>query len=840
MAATRDPAARECFHCGLPCPHSQPILVKLDGAERAFCCAGCSAVCQAIHAAGLDGFYQRLPSAGLGARPAASPARLDHFDLDSVQAEFVDQLGTVRRAQLLVEGIRCAACVWLIERSLERLTGVLEANVNLAEQRLMLRWDNNRVALSTILARLAAIGYSAIPFDPRTAETAMRRRNRGLLNRLAFAGFAMMNMLWISIALYSGADQDPFRPLFHHVGLALATPTLLYSGWPFLAGAARGLRHGHLSMDLPIALGVSVTYLYSAYVTLTPEHPGAVYFDTVVNFLFVILVGRYLEARSRQRALTSSNRLIDLQPRTATVLRGDDEETIAVLALRAGDVVRVRSGQRVPADGTVLEGDGALDEALLTGESLPVAKAPGSRVTAGTLLANGALKVRVEKLLRDSALGRMIRLVEDARASRPPIQRITDRIVPWFVAATLGLAAITFLWWLRQDFDQALMAATAVLIITCPCALGLATPMAMAVATGLGARHRILVKDGAALEALTGVDHVVLDKTGTVTHGRVAVTRVRWAEDLPLEEREALAAVASLERLAEHALAKAVVEHARDRGASTDLPVTGFLTRAGRGVAGEVAGRELVVGSARWLEDRAVQPHRELRRFVAEREAEGMSCVHVGMNGREIGVLALADELRAEAPAVVAALKARGLAVTLLSGDRHAVAECVGARLGAVEVLAEVLPEGKAAMIAELQRAGKRVLMVGDGVNDAPALAQADVGVALASGTDISADSAELVIVGERIDPLLDALALAERTLRTVRQNIALSVAYNAIMVPLAMAGQITPLLAALTMPASSLAVIGNATRIRGLFRDRVPGVEDRPLEAVQWKSSTA
>ncbi|BAO44586.1 heavy metal translocating P-type ATPase [Thiolapillus brandeum] len=805
-----------CFHCGLPLPE-QDFSTDIDGQPRHFCCFGCQSVCEAIYAAGMEGFYQRTPEGLLLEPPPPPPDDLGLYDLEEVQAEFAQGDGSKREIHLLVEGIHCAACVWLIEHTLNRLPGVISAQVNLSAKRLLLRWDNERIKLSEIIAALSRVGYSATPFDPEAAEGILKKQTRDLLFRITFAGFTMMNLLWVSIALYSGADEGEYRSLFHWVGFALATPTLFYSGWPFLKGAWTSLRTGHLGMDLPIALGATVTWAYSSWVTFLDLPGHQVYFDTVVNFIFVILIGRHLEGVSKRHAVAATQRLLDLQPRVALVIQDGEEKTVPIRRVQPGDRVMVKPGAKIPVDGIILQGSSQVDEAMLSGESTPVSKHPGDKVSAGTVNSEGTLTIEVTGTLANTALGRIIQLVEEAQASKAPIQCTADRIVPWFVLATLSLATLTFFIWVRQDFELALMAATSVLIITCPCAFGLATPMAIAVASGQGARHGILVKNGSVLETMSKVNHFVFDKTGTLTQGKMQVTRV-ISPVLPEDKLLVLAAAA--ERLSEHSLGQAIVERARQNNLDyRNRTIRDFFSQSGQGIRALVDDHEVVIGNTGWLSHNGIQEDPALTLQAQDIETQAVSAIHVAVDGQHAGLIGIADTLRPDAPALIHALRDQGIALTLLSGDRQQVAEAVARQLGGMDVIAEVLPEDKDKIIARLQKQGKTVAMVGDGVNDAPALIRADVGIAIGSGTDVSVESADIVLMSDELNKIHLAVALSRRTLRTIRQNILISFAYNIIMVPLAMAAMITPLIAAISMPISSLLVIGNAARIRTLFK---------------------
>lgn len=808
--------SQSCYHCGLPVEDKGTFTVAIADIEREFCCYGCQTVCQTIYAAGLQSFYNKTPKGEVLAPPPEVPEELSAYDLDEVQADYVDSLMPQRTIHLLIEGIHCAACVWLIEHALAKQPGVLNAEVNLTAKRLKLRWDNHETSLSLILQALAQIGYAAVPFDPETAEGALARRHRGLLYRMAFAGFAMMNLMWISIALYSGADQGAFRNWFHWIGFLIATPTLFYSGYPFIRNGLIGLRRRYLTMDLPIAIGASATYFYSTYVTMTGSVSGEVYFDTVVNFLFVILVGRYLEAISKRQALSATRRLFELQPKLATRVEGAETRIVPIRSVQIGDLLLVKPGEKVPVDGIIEHGQSAVDESMLTGESLPVPKQENDQVVAGSINGEGAFKVRAQQVLRNTALAKIVALMDEAQASKAPIQRIADRIVPWFVLVTLTLATITFAYWLPFDFETALLAATSVLVVTCPCAFGMATPMSVAVATGVGASRGVLVKQGAALERLSQVTHFVFDKTGTLTEGKLQVTDIHSFHGL--DEKELLRLAASVEQHSEHGIADAICYSAEKNRLKLSAN-SRFNSTPGKGVQAVVDNKRVLVGTRAWLQSQALDINAEQSQRLAELEQRGVSCVLIAVEERIEGLLGLVDTLRNDAAETVQNLIKANIAVTVLSGDRQAVVAAVTAGLGDIDRKAEVLPRDKSDVIRQLQQNGDVVAMVGDGVNDAPALIQADVGIAMASGTDVSVASADVVLSHQELNKVAEARQLAARTLRTIRQNIVLSISYNVIMVPLAMMALVSPLVAAITMPISSLLVIGNAARIGRTFK---------------------
>ncbi|MDQ6969539.1 MAG: heavy metal translocating P-type ATPase [Mariprofundus sp.] len=821
-------ANSSCFHCHLPASGSSVCRGDIAGEVQLFCCSGCLSVCQVIHGAGLDSFYERVQKRQSSiAPPPQPPSDIDQYDLHEVQQEFTRKLADgSMQTRFMVEGIHCAACVWLIEKALASMDGIIKAEVNLVHHRLLLQWQPDHIGLATIIERLAKLGYAAVPFNLESVDGVLQKQNRQLLFRLGFAAFGAMNIMWISIALYAGAFSGmsaEYRQFFHWISAAIATPVLLYSGGPILLSAGRALAQGRLNMDLPISIGALATFSYSFWQTL--QAGSHVYFDTVVSFLFIILIGRYLEAMARRNASSATLRLLELQPRMATRINNDgSDERIAVRKLQAGDLLRIKPGDKIAADGVVVEGHSHIDESMLSGESKPVHKQVGSHVAGGTINAESPLIMAVEKTGSSTVLSRIIHLVESAQGSKAPIQRLADRIVPWFVAITLSLASLSFLYWYGQaDFDTALLAATAVLIITCPCALGLATPMAVAVSTGLAAKHGVLVRHGEALENLSDTSHIVFDKTGTLTTGQMRVSDIiRNGNNDQTDQTEhspddILQLAAALERHFSHPLAQAICASA------AELPLIEAQQPEllpGLGVAGKVDGQQLLIGNQRLMQQCNIMLADNIIDRCQSIESAMAVPVLIAINGSLLALLRIEDELREDACELMNSLAQRGIGITLLSGDSIAAARHLQQYLSAhtdsnINVIAEVLPADKANHIKTLQQQGEHVLMVGDGINDAPALAQANISIAMGSGTDVSMECSDIVLMGSDLKRIPWAMDLSQRALKTIRQNLSLSLAYNLMLVPIAMAAWITPVFAALAMPVSSLLVIGNAMLIK-------------------------
>lgn len=813
--------AQNCFHCGQAIPDGDLVLKPINNQQQNFCCHGCASVCEVIHEAGLESFYQRTPEGDLLSPPPAPSKDIELYDYDEVQEQFVNDLADKREITLMSEAIHCAACVWLIEHTLAKTPEVLLARVNFTNKQIKVRWDNSRIKLSEIIRKLNAIGYDASPYDASASEEAYKKANRDLLYRLGFAGFAMMNAMWFSVALYTGAaDDGEYRTYFHWLQFLIATATLAYSGQPFIKGAITSLKSRNIGMDVSITLGIFTTYFYSIWVTITPGHSGEVYFDTMIDFMFLLLIGRYLEAISKNKAIDASRRLMDLQPKIARKKVGEEEKVVPIRALLKGDLISIKPGEKVPVDGIITAGQSMVNESMLSGESKEVLKEVGKPVIAGTLNVDGHLTVEVDKILQNTQLGKIVHMVEEAQGSKAPIQCTAETIMPWFVSVTVSLALASFVYWFfNVGLEMAVITATAVLIITCPCAFGLATPMAVAVAAGVSARNGILVKNGSVLESLNAMDHFVFDKTGTLTKGKMQLVGEHF--QTPEQRTQLLQAIGSIENKAEHSLAYAVVSSIKQEfgySAKNWKPVDDFKVHSGKGVSASIEGNLYHIGTATWLSSLNIEISPALEQLALTKAEQAQTAIWVSVNNQVETLLFLEDQIREDAAELIQRLKAKGKQVTLLSGDLEIVANRVAQQLGGMQVIAEVLPEDKNAVISQLQAKGQKVAMVGDGINDAPALVRADVGIALGSGTDVSMESADIVLMNNEILAVDTAVELSARTLRTIKQNIASSIFYNVTMLPLAMSGMLTPLIAAITMPISSLVVIGNAARIRGFF----------------------
>jgi len=812
-----------CYHCGLPLPPDADFPVNIDGQVRRMCCIGCQAVAQAIVANGLNDYYRHrdaLPESQ-SSREAMPEALQDSglFDLPDIQKNFVRQAGEhEREASLILEGITCAACVWLNETHLARQPGVTAVDINYTTHRVRVRWDERRIKLSQILAAIAAIGYRAHPYDPALSEQLAQKERRAALWRVFVAGFGAMQVMMYAIPVYLANDGDmtpAIEQLMRWASLILTLPVILYSSAPFFRNAWSDLKRGRVGMDVPVALGVGCAFAASCWATLTAG--GVVYFDSVTMFVFFLLCGRYFEMMARQNAARGVERLARALPVFAsrlTTFPSLAAERIAAARLTVGDIVLVRPGETIPVDGEIIQGESAVDESLLTGESTAVDKRCSDAVIGGSVNVASPLILRVVRVGEATRLAAIRRLVECAAAEKPRMVVMADRIAAHFVIALIVLAIVTALIWLTIDPSRALWVFVAVLVVSCPCALSLATPTALTVAGGAFSRLGILVTRTHAIETLARATHIVFDKTGTLTEGRLSLS-----ETLPLgalTQDEVILLAAALEQGSEHPLGRALCLAAKQCShPQYALPqVQDLRAVTGQGVEARVNDVAMRIGVPAYARALHGQPlSAEAQRWVDA--AGGGSVVALADTSGWLALFRLRDHLRPQVHETLAALRDAGLQISLLSGDAPATVATVANELGITDAHGGQTPEAKHAFIRRLQERGAIVAMIGDGVNDAPVLAQAQVSIAMGSGTDLARQQADIVLLTAGLLPLAQAAALARRTLRIVRQNLVWAFAYNLLAIPLAMTGFVTPWMAGIGMSASSLLVVLNALRLQ-------------------------
>jgi Cu2+-exporting ATPase len=806
----RNDAPLHCYHCDQPISGAARIYVEIDGASRPMCCEGCKAVAQAIISGGLEDYYRQRSQVPVTPQELVPEFLREAraYDHETVQRSFVRRLDDgEREASLMLSGIECAACAWLNERHLQQLPGVVDAQVNFSTHRARVRWDPARTRLSDILASVKRIGYQAHPYDPERQEALLDSERRQQLRRLGVAGAFGMQVMMIAIALYAGewyGIEENFRMLFLWLSLMLTMPVLVYSARPFLSGALRDLRNHRLGMDVPVSLGLGIAFAGSVHATITGE--GPVYFDSVVMFVFFLLLARYLELMARRRGARISESLVHAAPAMASRLdaRGSID-VVPVAELEVGDHVLVRPGAQIPADGRVLEGRASVDEALLTGESRPVIKGAGDFVTGGSVDLDSPLRILVEHTGSDSILARILDLVDRAREERPHLALVADRAAGFFVAAVLVLACATAFYWWQTEPERWLPVTVAMLVVTCPCALSLATPTAITAATGALARCSLIITGKNALETLGRSTRFVFDKTGTLTHGRPQVLKILTTSEMSQEQCARIAA--TLERSSEHPIGIALAENSRSEDFATDV-----VNTPGAGLRGNVSGVSYTIGKPSFVESQTGL--RVLVRHLDEDAGADCSVVVLADQSSVRCVFILSDGIRPDAHALVRSLQKLGMMVTLYSGDRPDVTRHVAETIGITDAIGGLTPEEKLTRVRELQAGGEVVAMVGDGINDTPVLSGADVSIAMGDGAQAARASADMILLGGSLSSLAKGHCIARRTLAVVRQNLMWAITYNVLAIPAAAAGWVAPWIAAIGMSASSVLVVANSLRL--------------------------
>ncbi|WP_313303735.1 heavy metal translocating P-type ATPase [Stutzerimonas balearica] len=790
-----------CYHCGLPVPAGSHFHARVLGEVRQLCCPGCQAVAEAIVKGGLESYYQHRSDAAINpeALPKVLGEELALYDRADVQQPFVRHEGDLASTSLMIEGISCAACGWLIERHVRNLAGVAEASLNLSNHRLQVRWSDTALPLSELLAELRRIGYAAHPYQADQAAERLASENRRSLRQLGVAGLLWMQVMMATMATWPEFNIDlsaGMDSILRWTALLLTTPIVFYCCTDFFKGALRDLRTRHLTMDVSVSLAITGAYLAGIWSTITGH--GELYFDAVGMFALFLLAGRYLERRARERTAAATAQLVNLLP--ASCLRLDaagQSERVLLSELKLGDRVLVQPGGLIPADGRILSGQSSIDESVLTGEYLPLPRAPGDAVTAGTLNVEGPLTVAVDALGDDTRLSAIVRLLERAQSDKPKLAEIADRVSQWFLVIVLLAAAVVGLVWWYIDPQRAFWIVLALLVATCPCALSLATPTALTTATGTLHKLGLLLTRGHVLEGLNHIDTVVFDKTGTLTEGRLTLTAVH-----PLGSEDAdrcLGLAAALENRSEHPIARAFGRAPQPADSVDSVP--------GLGLEGRVGGRQLRIGQASFV---AALYAGEAPPIPGD---QGQWLLLADTTG-PLAWFVLDDRLRDDALALLAACRKRGWKTLLLSGDSSPMVGRIAEELGIDEARGGLTPADKLVRLQAMQAAGARVLMLGDGVNDVPVLAAADISIAMGSATDLAKTSADAVLLSNRLQSLVSAFQVARRSRRIIIENLAWASLYNGLILPFAAVGWVTPLWAALGMSASSLLVVLNALRL--------------------------
>jgi P-type Cu+ transporter len=729
-----------------------------------------------------------------------------------------------KQYQLSVQGMTCAACVARVERTLKKIEGLDQVSVNLASEKAYFELDENKAALAQVITAVSDSGYElsmpAAAAAPTT--TVIHDREAELFSDLRTALLFSVPVFLVSMladlsffkALWPLSQETTFKVL-----MILTTPVVFLPGRRFFSLFRKNLIHRTADMNSLIAIGTGSAYAYSVAATLFPQwmaggqHSPHVYFDSTAVIISLVLLGRWLEGRAKRKTTEALKLLMDLQPRTACVLREGLEIYLPVEQLLIGDRVLVRPGEKLPADGVLGSGEASVDESMISGESIPVDKKTGEAVLAGTLNLMGAFEFRITALGERTVLGQIVKMVEQAQGSKAPIQRLADRIAAVFVPAVVSIALLTFLGWLvigHGTFQTALINFVAVLIIACPCALGLATPTAIMVATGLAARKGILIKNGESLELAHQIQVVILDKTGTITEGKPAVQEIIAGSDMA--EGRLLALAASAERNSEHPLARAIISYAQQRGVAI-LPTVMFKNHTGTGIEARVDAFDILIGNRLFMERQSIET-KEWEPAASAGHDRGQTVLYVAVNGKVAGLIGLADPIKPSSASAISQMRRAGLQVVMLTGDHPKAAASIARQAGVDDFVAEVLPEQKALQVRAWQTRGFKVAMVGDGINDAPALAQADVGIAMGGGTDIAIESASITLMNGDLHSVGHSIFLSQKTLRTIKQNLFWAFFYNVLGIPMAALGYLNPMIGALAMSFSSVSVITNSLRI--------------------------
>jgi len=790
-----------CSHCNLEFDESVMINDGDDSHPLHFCCKGCQGVYHLLQEEGLDSFYSKLGKNTLEPVSTIS-GELEKFDLEGFEKKYVkDNADGSKQIHLIIEGIHCSACVWLNEKVIRKQEGIIEASINYSNNKAKVVWESDEIKLSQIIEAIRSIGYNAYPYDPKLQEERATKTKRDYYTRILVAVFGSMNIMWIAVAQYAGyftGIEQRFKDILNVAEFILATPVLFYSGWVFFRGAYFGFKNKLVNMDLLVASGALLAYLYSIYAMVT--RAGETYFESVVMIITFVLVGKYLEVLSKKQAVDTLDTIMGSTPTEVTIITKNEKSLVGVEAVEIGDIIEVKSGEKVVIDGKLTQGEASFDESSLTGESEPIYKVKGDSVLSGSICLDSAIRYQATKDASTSLLSSIITLLEESISKKPKIEQLANEISGYFSTVILIIALLTFGVWFGwiSGFEHALIVSISVIVIACPCALGLATPMSTLIGIGVSAKRGLLFKEASHLESMAKTTLLALDKTGTITQGKPSVVN----ETILQEFDKAL--LYSLVSTSKHPISKGVIKYL---GKQNELALQDIKSIEAKGLRATYNGQNLLGGNIDFLNENGIE---------VDIESES-SLFAFAIDGKLVAYYELQDQIREGAIEAIANIKKLGLKVVMLTGDHEKSAKRIANQVEIEEYYYKLLPQDKAAMIDKFHEDGELVVMAGDGINDTIALARSDIAIAMGSGADISIEMSDVILMDDKPKSLYEAFLIANRTFKGVKENIGFSIIYNIITVPIAILGYVTPLIAALSMSLSSLIVVANSFRIKSI-----------------------
>ena len=792
-----------CDHCKLEFDEKVMIKDEVGGEIKYFCCKGCQGIYHLLRSEGLDDFYDKVGNNKLEP-PRDIHDDLHKFDLDGFKKKYITEKDGLCEINLIIEGIHCSACVWLNEKVLHQTEGIIEASINYTNNKAKIIWDPQTLKLSQIIQKIRSIGYNAYPYDPKIQEEKANKARRDYYSRLLVAIFATMNIMWIAIAQYTGyftGMRSDMKNVLNIAEFVLATPTLFYTGWVYFKGAYFGLKNRFVNMDVLVATGATLAYIYSIYAMITGN--GEVYFDSVTMIVTFVFVGKYLEVLSKKSAVDSMDSMLGSVPTEVLVIHGDEKVLMGVEEIKEGDIIEIKPGDKVVIDGVILFGEGNFDLSSLTGESEPVYKKKGDELISGSIGLDSVIRYKAIKDYNNSMLCTIASLLDESIIKKPHIEKLADKISGYFSFTILSLSLITFFFWyfyLDSGFERALIVAISVIVIACPCALGLATPMATLIGIGVASKKGILFKEASFLESMAKSDTLVLDKTGTITEGKPKVIKFDKIEEFDED------ILYSLVKSSKHPISKAIAKYLKQNYKSIkEIKLCNMKNIEARGISATFDEKKVFGGNIRLIKDMGIE---------FEKEYEN-SLFIFAIEDRVKVVIELKDTPKKGAKEAIKEIKNMGLKTIMLTGDNEKIAQKIANEVGINEVYHSLFPKDKADIVEKLQKEGKIVIMAGDGINDVLALSLSDIAVSMGSGAEVSVDVSDVVLLNDDMNSLKDAIKLSKRVYLSIKENLLLSVVYNAITIPLAMMGYVIPLVAALSMSLSSLLVVGNSYRIK-------------------------